>query len=254
MTNRVRSCQPGWSFEDRAMRSFAWRRVVGWKLSPIVLSLVLAAGWLPPALGQDATGEEKALREELEKARREIERLREENARLKGGQTSVPATSPAPAAPGVGAIPVSSPVAVPAAVSGGTVVLPAPAAEGSLVSLEQLLAEYQTSALAGDARYKGRRFRIEGKVHDFKKAFVGLGWTVHLKAGDRLGLARCQVSFPGISDFKPSTNNAILEGRRPFQEWNVLLQRGQPVVFEGVCEGIDDAVVSFRNCRPAGPS
>lgn len=90
-------------------------------------------------------------------------------------------------------------------------------------------------------------------MQSFKKPFVTLIWTVNLQGGDRLGLVRCHVSFPGISDFRPSANNRVLEGRRPFKAWHVLLQQGQSVVLEGECAGIDDAVVVFKNCRPVAP-
>lgn len=222
------------------------------RLGGLILGLALGGLTWFPSVAQSPSGEE-ALRRELEKARQEIRQLQEENARLKGERAVSPATVPVPAA--------SAPPAVPAAVaptSGAvaavpTITVPAPIPEGAEVSVEQMLADYRTSALAGDARYKGRRVRISGKVHSFKKAFVGLSWTVQLKANDQLGLVRCQVQFPGISDFRPYPPTSILEGRRPFREWQPLLRQGEKAVFEGMCEGIDDAVIVLKDCKPVAP-
>ncbi|MCC6232570.1 MAG: hypothetical protein IT580_07995 [Verrucomicrobiales bacterium] len=214
-----------------------------------VAGLVLGLSPGLPARGQASGSSEESLRRELQKARDEIRQLQEENARLKGKRPEAP-TAPA----GAAAVPVpTSAVSAPAPDGSRVVTIPAPVEEGTEVTVERLLADYQASAIAGDARYKGRRLRVSGRVHSFKKAFVGLGWTVQLKAADQLGLVRCQVQFPGISDFRPYPPTLILEGRRPFREWKPLLQQGEKAMFEGVCEGIDDAVIGFKECRPATP-
>lgn len=224
-------------FGNKAVRCLG----LGWVL------IGLACGSGPGASAQaPATDEVRQLREELEKARREIESLKAENARLRAAPAPAPATQPAAADPGSGAPGRSASVA-PAA---GSIVLPAPVADGERVTLERLLADYQASALAGDARYKGRRLQVDGTVRSFKKAFVGLGWSVSLGADDQLGMVRCAVSFPGISDFRPDSGGRVLEGRRPFREWNTLLRTGDRVVFEGVCAGIDGAVIVMKECRP----
>jgi len=209
------------------------------------------------AFGQTSPAQqEKQLREDLEKARQEIERLKEENARLKGTPPSAvpaPTTTVAPKA-----IPPSSRPAndVPSVTAPGvtptpsTVAVPAPVADGALVTAMQLLADYSASAVGGDARYKGRRFRIEGTVRSFKKVFVAMGWDVHLEGQDTLGSIRCRVSFPGISDFR-GEGTSILEGRRPFREWKPLLAKGEKTVLEGVCLGMDDGAIVFRECRPS---
>lgn len=224
---------------------------------PILVLLFAAVpqvGFTQATDGDDA----RRLRDELDKARREIQSLRDENARLKGQSPSVGAPAPAatsgvtPAAgPSAGTTAPVAPVANGVVVPPGSVVLPAPVAEGVMVTVAELVDSYRTSPLAGDARYKGRRFRVEGKVRSFKKPFVGMVWTVQLEGADRLGLVRCPLSFPGISDLRESGNGRILEGRRPFRDWQVMLEQGQTVVVEGECTGIDDAVIGFKNCRPA---
>lgn len=237
----------------------------GWMISLMAAFCLAFAAGVNGA--ESGSGDEvQRLRDELEKARQEIRQLREENARLKGpapavapavGATPAPAPAAAAGTPAAAApVPASpaAPATAPApAVAPGSIVLPAPIAEGATVTVAQLLEDYRTSALAGDAKYKGRRFRIEGKVHSFKKPFVSLVWPVQLQGSDSLGLVRCHVSFPGITDFRPSATNRVLEGRRPFKEWQVLLQHGQTVVLEGDCTGIDDAVVVFKNCKPVKP-
>ncbi len=217
-----------------------------------LIALVLA-GILTPARAQNTPDSVDALRRELINAREEIRQLREENARLRGERPAAPASALTPVATAAGPF---VPAPTPASASSSAapvVVLPAPMAEGSAVTVDQLLADYRVSALAGDARFKGRRLRVSGTVHSFKKAFVGLGWTVQMKATDQLGMVRCQVQFPGISDFRPYPPTLILEGRRPFREWRPLLQQGEKAEFEGVCEGIDEAVIAFRECKPVAP-
>ena len=45
--------------------------------------------------------------------------------------------------------------------------MPAPIAEGTQVTVGQLLEDYRTSALAGDARYKGRRVGSFGQAASY---------------------------------------------------------------------------------------
>lgn len=224
----------------------------------VVLFAALMVVALPVASrAQDSAAEVRQLRRELEEARRQIQVLQEENARLRAGQgqvipalpTGAPSPSVVPSANSVGT-PSTSPLVAPGP-SPGTLVVPAPLPDGTLVTVEQLLADYSASALAGDARYKGRRLRVQGKVEGFEKVFVRLNWIVELQAPDRLGAVRAQVTFPGISDFRPSESAGVLEGRRPFKAWQVLLRRGETVVLEGVCEGIRDAVIVLKDARPA---
>lgn len=201
------------------------------------------------------------LQEELEKARREIERLQAENARLRGERNAAPATpdlAPTPVPPPTPAVIAAPtpPSAVPPPITGGLVqpasgliVLPAPVADGETVRVEQLLADYRASAVGGDARYKGRRLRLAGTVRSFKKVFVSMSWDVQLEAGDALGVVRCRTTFPGISDFR-GEGGSILEGRRPFRAWQTLLSKGDPVVLEARCEGLDGAVIAFKEGRP----
>ncbi|MBL9134697.1 MAG: hypothetical protein JNK85_02465 [Verrucomicrobiales bacterium] len=226
------------------MRDTRWRWL-GLRSLGRVLVLIGVAGI---SLGAWAADDARKLKEELEKVRRENELLRQENERLKGSVTS-PSASPAPVVPPA---PSASPTPTVGTSGAGarTVVIPAPVADGTRVAVAELLADYQTSALAGDAKYKGRRLQIEGQVDSFKKGFIGLSWTVQLKAADRLGAVRCKTSFPGISDFRPSPNGRLLEGRRPFKPWHVLLQQDQTVVLEGICDGIDDSVVVMEDCKP----
>ncbi|MCC7377644.1 MAG: hypothetical protein IT581_23485 [Verrucomicrobiales bacterium] len=216
---------------------------------------VVLIGLAVSSLGAGAADDSRTLKEELEKVRRENEILRQENARLKGAAPAAVPVAPAVSVSTPSAAPASpvTPAAGTAAVGGArTVVIPAPVEEGSRVTMEELLSDYQTSSMAGDAKYKGRRFRIEGQVDSFKKAgFIGMNWAIQLKAKDRLGAVRCKTSFPGISDFRPSPNGRLLEGRRPFKAWQVLLQQDQAIALEGVCEGIDDSVVVMKDCEPA---
>ena len=211
----------------------------------------------PSALAQTSPAQhERQLREDLEKARQEIERLKEENARLRGTPPAVVPTQPPPEVPksippapkSAGQVPPTA--APPVTPTPSTVAVPAPVADGAVVSAMQLLADYSASAIGGDARYKGRRFRIEGTVRSFKKVFVAMGWDVHLEGQDTLGTIRCRVSFPGISDFR-GEGASILEGRRPFREWKPLLAKGDKTVLEGVCLGMDDGAIVFRECRPS---
>lgn len=223
----------------------------------VLLVLTFFAGGLG---ARSASADEvKQLREELAKARQEIQVLREENARLKGTSVQAPGAPASPA--GVVAVPVPAPGVGVAAPSGvvsaspgvaapGTITVPAPIAEGASVTVEQLLGEYRTSTLAGDARYKGRRFRLEGTVRSFKKTFAGMSWVVELQGGDRLGLVRGTVGFPGISDFQPAQGGRVLEGRRPFKAWQKLLEIGDRFTVEGLGAGVDGAVVVLKDCRP----
>jgi hypothetical protein len=219
------------------------------------LRLAVLIGLAMCSLGAWAAEDPRKLKEELEKVRRENEFLRQENARLKGATENrsapaAPAGLVTPPAPASGASSGTS-SATPPPAGARTVVIPAPIEEGSRVAVEEILGDYQTSTLAGDAKYKGRRLRIEGQVDSFKKGFVGLTWTIQLKAKDRLGAVRCKTSFPGISDFRPSPNSRLLEGRRPFKAWQVLLQQDQVLALDGICEGIDDSVVVMKDCEPA---
>lgn len=233
-----------------AMRFSDWRvRFGGLWLALVFLAVPALLG--PGVRAQSTDAETRALREELEKARLEIQQLKEENARLRG---TAPVAAPVAqdAAVAAAAVPARQGAAGAAPANAGAITLPAPVAQGELVTVEQVLADYRASALAGDAKYKGQRLRVRGVVQGFKKNFAGLSWAVNLSSGDKLGLVRCIVSFPGISDYRPATESArILEGRRPFREWQVLLQQGEPITFEGVCTGIDDAVVVFKECRPS---
>ncbi len=220
------------------------RRLAGY-LTTLVMLAVFAAS-VVTGKAQAVADEVRQLRDELTKARQEIQALREENVRLKGGAAA--AASGVPAA--VGAGPAASSGASRSASGAVTITIPAPVAEGTSVGVEQLLGEYRTSTLAGDARYKGRKFRLEGDVHSFKKNFVGLGWIVEIQGGDRLGLVRCHLSFPGLSDFQPMQGGRVLEGRRPFREWHKILGVGDRLVVEGVGAGVDGAVVVLKDCHP----
>lgn len=216
--------------------------------------LFLWAGW--GAYGQVGAGggdEVKRLREELRQAREEIRLLREENARLRGGtppsapaSVSVPVTgSPAPG----GGVATSGPASTGIVVPAGSVVMPPPIEEGASVTVEQLLSEYRQSTLAGDARYKGRRFRLEGTVRGFKKTFGGLTWIVELQSEGQLGLVRCSFSVPGFSDYR--AGDRVLEGRRPFKAWERVLVVGERLKIEGTGAGVNDAMVVMKDCRPA---
>lgn len=232
------------------------RNVRGWRLSLVrPVQWIFLIGFAVSSFGAWAADDSRKLKEELEKVRRENELLRQENARLKGAAPVAVPVAPAISVSTPNAAPTSpaTPTAVSAsAASARTVVIPAPIEEGSRVTMEEILSDYQTSSLAGDAKYKGRRFRLEGQVDSFKKAgFIGMNWAIQLKAKDRLGAVRCKTSFPGISDFRPSPNGRLLEGRRPFKAWQVLLQQDQAIALEGVCEGIDDSVVVMKDCEPA---
>lgn len=197
-------------------------------------------------LGAQAPSEVERLRMELEQARQEIQQLREENARLRslGGVSpvSVPATG------GV-EVPVAATSGQTPAVGWSASALPAPVAEGSLVSMDQLLADYGANALVADARYRGRRIRLEGTVHGFKKVFVGMTWVVLLQADHRLGQVRATVNFPGISDFRVSADDKRLEGRRPFKAWQTLVEVGRPMELEGTVEGLDGSVILVKDAK-----
>jgi hypothetical protein len=228
----------------------------------LLLSAMLVAGFAPRLRAQDTPASEaevRALREELQRAKAEAQALKDENARLRNqapGAAPIAAAAPAPAAiPATGGSP--PPASVPAAtlvpaspLRSGAITLPAPVAEGTAVSVDQLLQEYRTSTLGGDARYKGRRIQLAGTVRGFKKTFVGLSWIVELQAGDKLGIVRCTVSFPGLSDFRPSQGNRLLEGRKPFRAWQKILETGETLVVEGEVGGVDGAVVLLKDCRP----
>jgi hypothetical protein len=179
------------------------------------------------------------LRDELRQAREEIRVLREENARLRGA-------APAPAAsvgqPPPAAAPAGSPVAI---------VTLAPLADGEVVPLDRLLADYRQSALAADARYKGRRFAVRGTVNGFEKPFVGLRWGVILRGADAFGRVQAKVSFPGLSDLRQAADDTELWGRRPFKPENLLARVGDEIILEGDCDGLDDGVIRFNDARPA---
>lgn len=241
------------------MKAFATRvRVVaGCRLG---LAILLAHFWfVPPLRAETPAKDEQLLKEQLDKARQEIERLKAENARLRGETPSSNPVPPAPVPPPPPPNPPSAGPSTPGPVAplpspqpaGTTVVVPAPIAEGTRVTANQLLADYRGSAIGGDARYKGRRIQVEGTVRSFKKLFASMLWDVQLEAGDALGVLRCRVTFPGISDFR-GEGSSILEGRRPFRAWKQLLFKGDKVVLEGRCEGLDGATIEFRECRPVG--
>lgn len=214
--------------------------------------LLLGLGLFPVDLGaQVPSAREMELERELEKARREIEALKAEIRGLRG-ETAVPPT-PRPVV--VEQVPGAS-----ASASQGLVVpktsgpvesgLPTPVPEGGRVEVATLLADYRASGWGGDAKYRGRRFEIAGTVRSFKKVFASMTWEVELEAGGALGLVRCRVTFPGISDFR-GEESPILEGRKPFRAWESLISRGGPVVLAGRCDGMDGAVIQFRECRLA---
>lgn len=243
------------------MKAFATRvRVVaGCRLG---LAILLAHSWfVPPLRAETPAKDEQLLKEQLDTARQEIERLKAENARLRGETAPSNPVPPAPAVPpplnppsAVSPSPgPAAPVPAPQPLA-STVVVPAPIAEGTRVTASQLLADYRVSAIGGDARYKGRRILVEGTVRSFKKLFASMVWDVQLEAGDALGVLRCRMTFPGISDFR-GEGSSILEGRRPFRAWKQLLSKGDTVVLEGRCEGLDGATIEFRECRPlnSGP-
>jgi hypothetical protein len=205
---------------------------------------LLLAGTLLSARAADPAGQDQ-LRDELRRARQEIQALREENARLRGAAPAAPAAPPAVAAPGL--------PAAPAAGTPVTIVALAPLAEGEGVTLDRLVADYRQSALAADARYQGRRFRLAGTVDGFKKPFVGAVWGVTLRSGDAFGRVQADVGFPGISDFRLAAGDTELWGRRPFRAETLLARVGGELTLEGVCEGLDDGVIRFKKARPAAP-
>lgn len=223
---------------DRGRTRGGWAR---WGALGLALCLFPGGAWGQAA--PSATDEATRLRQALEQAREEIRVLREENARLRSGAGAPVAVVPPAASPVVTTAPM-------AGVAPGQVVLPVAIEDGASVSVEQLLADYRQSTLAGDARYKGRRFRLEGTVRGFKRTFGGLTWLVELQSKGQLGLVRCSVSVPGMSDFRPAQGGRVLEARRPFKAWQTILTVGESFVLEGMGAGVDDAVVVMKDCHP----
>lgn len=218
-----------------------------------VLALLILT--VPPLASAAAESNQvQRLQEELDRAKTEIERLREENARLRGEVPPPPSSTPASLAPArttVPSTPVPSPAPYPAGVRqpvAPAVQLPAPV-ENELVPIEQLVNDYRTSTLGADARYRGATFRLQGAVQSFRKVFAGMNWHVQLQGDDPLGVARCTVTFPGISDFQVSSDEKSLLGRRPFKPWHSLIAVGERCVVQGTCEGLKESSIVMRDCR-----
>lgn len=213
-------------------------RWMGW------MTIAAMGWWGAGVLGAQGLSEVERLRSELEQARQEIQALRKENARLRGEGTDSSAAALVTAG---GVVPGLAPTGVTPTVASSGLILPAPVAEGSTITIDQLLADYGASAMAAEARYRGRRIRLEGTAQGFRKVFVGMTWGVLLQADNRLGQVRASVHFPGISDFRSSADEKRLEGRRPFKAWQTLVEVGQPIVVEGVVEGLDGSVVVVKD-------
>ncbi len=220
---------------------------------------VAAVGWQPwivRAAGPSAetVSEVQQLRLQLQKAREEIEALRLENTRLKavlGPATNGPVPVAPPSAPPLR--PVRNPSwtehrpRLPALSEPER--LPAPIEEGSLVEADQLLTDYHASVAAADARYRGRRIRVEGEPTRLAKTFVTGVCVVRLKGRDTLGEIRCQVTLVGFAEYRISQGNGAILGRGRTGDWQTVVRVGAQALVEGVCDGVRDDAVALRDGR-----
>lgn len=200
-------------------------------------ALLLLAAVTGPVVSADEADD---LRRELERARQRIQQLEEENARLRGAAPPAAMVSPAPAAGGTPAT--------------FTVVTLPPLAEGEVVTLDRLFADFRQSQLAADTRYRGRTLRVRGTVERIAKVFAMMQFEVTLRGEDPVGRAQANVTFPGISNVRLTPNGRELHGNRPFKAEQVLLRADEVFEFEGEFVGLEGGVLRFRKARPVPAS
>lgn len=210
----------------------------------LTTALLLLAALAGPAATADEADD---LRRELERARQRIQQLEGENALLRGAAPAVPPA--AVATPGLVAVPAAG--VTPATFT--LVTLP-PLAEGEVVTLDRLFADFRQSQLAADTRYRGRTLRVRGTVERIAKVFAMMQFEVTLRGEDPVGRAQANVTFPGISNVRLTPNGRELHGSRPFKAEQLLLRTDDVFEFEGEFEGLEGGVLRFRKARPVPAS
>lgn len=203
---------------------------------------------LPAASAQETVTISKARFEELERKEKELEKLKGdlstakvETARLKREKDDAVAK----AAAGVAASP-NEPLIT--HVSPPLNSLP-PLAKGETVNAMDLGNHYRTDAVAADARYRKKVFKVKGEIVGFDKPMISRNYHVLLRTPSRELRVLCTVTPPEKYRAVFTTQGGTqLTGSLPNGARVVLTKVGDTVVIEGRCAGLDGPMVEMSGC------
>ena len=106
-------------------------------------------------------------------------------------------------------------------------------AQQTAVSATDLMRAYKENKIAADAKYKGKRFVVQGTIIDFGS--INAGPYVALEAGEMIADVRCIFLSRDTSSLSS-------------------LRKGQSIRIEGIGDGELMGFVSLKNCSIVGAS
>lgn len=217
-------------------------------MTRLLMFLLLAGLTLAPhrtAQGGETVTISRERLAELERKAAEADRLRSELDQLKAQLSSAP-TPPAAAS---GAPPPAMVRREPVPPVAAVTTLPG-LQRGDTVAASDLAQHFQQERIPADARYAGKRFRVEGEVLALEKPMFNDDYKVILKTGSAdlrvVGVIDTRDRFNAVYTIK---HGQEVVGRGRAGEQETLVRAGEWVVLEGKCKGISESAVVFTDCK-----
>jgi len=181
----------------------------------------------------------KRKEQEIEKLKQDLARAEAEAAKL--GSGTAENTSPPVAKAGKTSAPdeAAKPIA-------GLALLKA----GDVVDAADLVLQFKADSAAANQRYRKKTFRVRGVVERFEPKMFVRKYDVLLASTEKF--VRLVVGFDYPDNLKAVytiQHGQKLVGKPTDHSEVTLLKVGDPVVFEGKCQGLSDSEIVFSGCR-----
>lgn len=122
--------------------------------------------------------------------------------------------------------------------------------EGEMVTVGELLTHYRSDPAGADRRYKGKTFRLQGRIDAFDPVLLLRHYGLWLCAEDRSFRAYCRFGYPGDCQSVITRDGGQLLVARFDRGREVnLLQRSDEITIKGVCRGLRERSIHFTECR-----
>jgi hypothetical protein len=190
----------------------------------------------------------KSRLEELERKAAELERLKGSNApAVKAPEAKVLPV----AAPSQG---VSAPPAVAAVARPAVQVPTVPLAPGEVISCEELAGHYLSNPSAADARYRGKKITVRGRIVAFDKPLFIRNYKILLQTSESAVRVICDIypptEYKAVYTTKEGTELVAVISER---ERVHLSRLGDYVTIRGQCTGFKGSAIRLTNCSLQGP-
>lgn len=186
---------------------------------------------------RQAQEERQRQEQEQQKTQHELEGLRRENERLRQEQHRPERAASVPA-PAVELRPTTAVQDAP------------PLTEGTVVPAEELVAHFVTEPEPARTRYADRTFRVRGEVDRFDRAMVTRAFSVMLRSPDRA--TSVKFAFNYVDQYRTvftAQDGRLLVARDEKGRETTLFTVGEPVTFEGRCQGLKGGTIAFSRGR-----